>query len=216
MPPKVKICGLKTDAALECALEHGADFVGLVFYPRSPRYVSPVAAAGLARRALGKAKTVALLVDPDDALLEQIVDVVAPDMIQLHGHESVDRIREVRDRWSRSVIKAIAVESAEDVRRAASFQPAADILLFDAKPPGGQSNALPGGNGLPFDWDLLDVSAVPRPFMLSGGLTVDNVAAAIATARPDMVDVSSGVERAPGEKDLVLIRRFLTAAKAKA
>ena len=216
MPPKVKICGLKTDAALECALEHGADFVGLVFYPRSPRYVSPVAAAGLARRAHGKAKTVALLVDPDDALLEQIVDVVAPDMIQLHGHESVDRIREVRDRWSRSVIKAIAVESAEDVRRAASFQPAADVLLFDAKPPGGQSNALPGGNGLPFDWDLLDVSAVPRPFMLSGGLTVDNVAAAIATARPDMVDVSSGVERAPGEKDLVLIRRFLTAAKAKA
>ncbi len=214
MPPKVKICGLKTEATLDCALEHGADFVGLVFYPRSPRYISPAAAASLAQRAHGTASSVALLVDPDDALLQEIVDVVAPDMIQLHGHEDVDRVKEIRARWSRPVIKAIAVESAEDVRRAASFQPAADVLLFDAKPPKGQSNALPGGNGLPFDWDLLDVNAVPRPFMLSGGLTVDNVAAAIATARPDMVDVSSGVEREPGEKDLVLIRRFLTAAKA--
>ena len=214
MPPQVKICGLSSEETLDCALEHGADFVGFVFYPRSPRYVAPAAARQLASRARGTAKTVALLVDPDDELLAQIVDVVSPDMIQLHGHESVDRVQDVRDRWERPVIKAVTVEAAENVTQAAAYQPAADLLLFDAKPPKGQRNALPGGNGLPFDWDLLDVSAVPRPFMLSGGLTPDNVAAAIAAAQPDAVDVSSGVERNPGEKDVALIRRFLLAAKA--
>ena len=214
MAPLVKICGLSSKETLDCALAGGADFVGLVFYPRSPRYVRPDDARLLADRARGRAKTVALLVDPDDDLLNAVIGTVDPDMIQLHGHESATRVEQVREAWSKPVIKAISVASAGDIGKAAAYRSVADMMLFDAKAPKDLVNALPGGNGLPFDWELLDAGTVPRPFMLSGGLTVDNVAAAISLVRPDAVDVSSGVESAPGKKDVALIRRFLEAAKA--
>jgi phosphoribosylanthranilate isomerase len=214
MAPLVKICGLKTEETLDCAIAHGADFVGFVFYPPSPRYVGLDEARVLVDRAQGRAKTVALLVNPDDDLLDAVIGSVAPDMLQLHGHESVARVQHVRQTWSKPVIKAVSVATADDVRNAAVYQSVADMMLFDAKAPKELANALPGGNGLPFDWELLDASAVPRPFMLSGGLTADNVATAISLVRPDAVDVSSGIECAPGQKDVALIRRFLEAAKA--
>jgi phosphoribosylanthranilate isomerase len=206
----VKICGLKTEAALEAALDGGADFVGLVFFPPSPRNIAPEAAAPLAARARGRAKIVALLVDPDDALIERVIDAVSPDLLQLHGEETPERVRAIRQRFGKDVMKAIKVKSAEDVAEASRYHGAADLLLFDARPPAGADR--PGGHGMTFDWRILQDAA--HPYMLSGGLTPDNVAEAIRSTGARMVDVSSGVERVPGEKDAGLIRRFLAAAKA--
>jgi phosphoribosylanthranilate isomerase len=206
----VKICGLKTEAALEAALDGGADFVGLVFFPPSPRNIAPEAAAPLAARARGRAKIVALLVDPDDALIERVIGAVSPDLLQLHGEETPERVRAIRQRFGKDVMKAIKVKSAEDVAEASRYHGAADLLLFDARPPAGADR--PGGHGMTFDWRILQDAA--HPYMLSGGLTPDNVAEAIRSTGARMVDVSSGVERVPGEKDAGLIRRFLAAAKA--
>jgi phosphoribosylanthranilate isomerase len=206
----VKICGLKTEAALEAALDGGADFVGLVFFPPSPRNIAPEAAAPLAARARGRAKIVALLVDPDDALIERVIGAVSPDLLQLHGEETPERVRAIRQRFGKDVLKAIKVKSAEDVAEASRYHGAADLLLFDARPPAGADR--PGGHGMTFDWRILQDAA--HPYMLSGGLTPDNVAEAIRSTGARMVDVSSGVERVPGEKDAGLIRRFLAAAKA--
>jgi phosphoribosylanthranilate isomerase len=212
MSTQVKICGLKTEAALEAALAHGADYVGLVFFPPSPRSIDPEKAKPLAVKARGRAKVVALLVDPEDALIEAVVKLVEPDMLQLHGEETAERAVAVRRRWDLPVIKAIKVATANDARLALNYRAMVDYILFDARPPEGASR--PGGHGAAFDWSLLNGVKEHVPYILSGGLTPDNVADAIRATRAPIVDVSSGVESSPGEKDLALIQRFLQAAKA--
>ncbi|MGE0853422.1 MAG: phosphoribosylanthranilate isomerase [Hyphomicrobiaceae bacterium] len=211
MSVEVKICGLKTPAALEAALAGGADYVGLVFFPPSPRSVTPETAAALAAKARGRASIVALTVDPDDDLLDTIVAAAAPDLIQLHGEETPERVAEIRARWGRRIIKAVPVETAGDVEAARRYQAVADLVLFDARAPA--TSTRPGGNGAPFDWRSLLGLDDGLPFVLSGGLTPDNVVDAIRLTGAAVVDVSSGVESRPGEKDPDLIRRFLRAAK---
>ncbi|MET0568121.1 MAG: phosphoribosylanthranilate isomerase [Hyphomicrobiaceae bacterium] len=214
MTTKIKICGLKTRPALDAALAGGADFVGFVFYPPSPRNVAPAIARDLVQAARGRARSVALLVDPDDALLDQIVTDVDPDLIQLHGHESAERVSEIVTRSARPIIKAVAVQTIAEVDAALAYRDIAELILFDAKAPASLRGALPGGNGLAFDWHLLGGMSGKLDFMLSGGLTPANVCEAIRLTRPFAVDVSSGVEMAPGEKSPELIRQFLTAAKS--
>jgi phosphoribosylanthranilate isomerase len=211
MSTQVKICGLKTEAALEAALAHGADYVGLVFFPPSPRSIDPEKAKPLATKARGRAKVVALLVDPEDALIDAVVKLVEPDMLQLHGEETAERAVAVRRRWDLPVIKAIKVATANGARLALNYRAMVDYILFDARPPEGATR--PGGHGAAFDWSLLNGVKEHVPYILSGGLTPDNVADAIRTTRAPIVDVSSGVESSPGEKDLALIQRFLQAAK---
>jgi phosphoribosylanthranilate isomerase len=217
MTTRVKICGLRTEAALDAALEAGADLVGFVLFAKSPRNVTIAEAASLARRAEARANvtTVTLLVDPDDAFVDRVVAEVRPRMIQLHGHETAERVEEIRSRSDIPILKAVAVSTADEVAAAARYVQSgrADMVLFDAKPPQGPG-ALPGGNGLAFDWHILEAAAGGPPFALAGGLTPENVAAAIALTGAAVVDVSSGVESRPGEKDPELIRRFLRAAKA--
>lgn len=208
----VKICGLSTAPTLDAALSAGADLVGFVFFARSPRHVSLEVANALAARARGRARTVALTVDADDATLAAIIDAVAPDFLQLHGSETPDRVAAIRARFGISVIKALPVAVADDLAAVPLYARIADMLLFDAKPPPGA--ALPGGNGLAFDHTLLAGLDPGIPVMLSGGLVAENVAAAIRLVRPAAVDVSSGVECAPGEKDEDKIRAFIAAARA--
>lgn len=214
MSVKVKICGLCTPESLDAALEAGADYFGLVFYPPSPRNVDFSRARALAAQGRGRAKSVALLVDPDDAALKRIADEVAPDFLQLHGGETPERLREIKHLTGLQIIKAIKVESAADAGAARGYDGAADLILYDAKEPEDADNTLPGGNGVPFDWQALMGVKGGRSFMLSGGLNPDNVVAAIAATGARAVDVSSGVESAPGEKDAELIRRFIAAAKS--
>ncbi len=211
MSVRVKICGIKDEAALFAAVESRADLLGFVFYPKSPRFLTPEAAAPLATYIRGVAASVALVVDADDATLDEIMAIVNPDMLQLHGQETPSRVREVRRRYAKPVMKAIAVASPADVEGAAEYLDGADLILFDAKPPKG--TVLPGGNGVPFDWRLLAGVSGKIPFMLSGGLTADNVAEAVRLTGARAVDVSSGVESSPGVKDPELIHRFLCAAK---
>jgi len=210
MAVRVKICGLATEEALGAAIDAGADYAGLVFYPGSPRNLSLRTAAALGRAARGRIQTVALLVDPEDRELEEILSEIQPDIIQLHGAETPERVAEVRIRAARPVIKAVKVATAADIVAASAF-PAADIILFDAKP--AKNAALPGGNGVPFDWPLLGETPPEHPFMLSGGLTPDNIAEALRLTGAQAVDTSSGVECAPGEKDPDAIARFVQAAK---
>ena len=214
MRVKVKICGIKTPEALQAALAARADFVGLVFYPPSPRSLAPEVAAELAELARGRASVVALIVDADDATIERIVRTVEPDLLQIHGSETPERAAEIVRRWGRPVIKAIKVENAGDAARALDYAGVAQLILFDAKAPKDLAGALPGGNGLAFDWRLIAAVKDRVPFMLSGGLTPDNVAAAIAATGATTVDVSSGVETAPGVKSPDLIRQFVAAAHA--
>jgi phosphoribosylanthranilate isomerase len=211
MSTKVKICGLKTEAALEAALDGGADYVGLVFFPPSPRHIAPPAAKALADKARGRAAIVALLVDPDDALIDTVMASVAPDLLQLHGEETPQRAADIRRHWRTPVMKAIRVETSQDARTALAYRGVVDLILFDARPP--EDSTRPGGNGAPFDWRALLGVKDQVPFVLSGGLTPDNVAEAIRATAAPAVDVSSGVERRPGEKDPELIRHFLRAAK---
>ena len=208
----VKICGLKTEAALDAALENGADYVGLVFHDASPRNVDAETARRLAAKARGKAKVVVLLVDPDDLRLAEVVAAVAPDVIQLHGAETPARVAEIAQRFQLPVLKAVKVASAADAQAAISYG-AADLILFDAKAPEDRPGALPGGNGVAFDWQVLEGVRGKLAYMLAGGLTPANVAEAIRRTGATAVDVSSGVESRPGEKDAELIRRFLHAAK---
>lgn len=211
MTTAVKICGLKTAEALDAALAGGADYVGLVFFSASPRNVDIATARTLADRTRGKAKVVALLVDPSDELVEEIGSQVRPDIIQLHGSESPERVAAIRLATGRLVMKAIKVETADDAAGALTYADRADLVLFDAKAP--KEALLPGGNGVAFDWTLLAGVKDRVSYMLSGGLTPENVAEAIRVTGAKAVDVSSGVERRPGEKDPELIRRFLQAAK---
>jgi phosphoribosylanthranilate isomerase len=211
MTTAVKICGLSTAPTLEAAVDAGADYVGLVFFAKSPRNVTVPVAADLAARAGGRVQTVALVVDPSDAALDEIVTDVQPDWLQLHGHETPARVAEIKARYGLPVLKALPIATEADVVAADAWRPVADMLLFDAKPP--PDATLTGGNGLSFDWRLVAGVARRYPFMLAGGLTPDNVAAAVATTGAAAVDVSSGVETAPGLKDADLIRRFVAAAK---
>ncbi|MBS0267544.1 MAG: phosphoribosylanthranilate isomerase [Proteobacteria bacterium] len=212
MVTRAKICGITTTEALDAAISGGADYIGLVFFPKSPRHLDIAKAKGLAERARGKARIVALTVDADDAALREIVEEVAPDILQLHGNEAPSRVASIKKQFGREVIKAIAVATADDAAQARGYADVADLILFDAKAPPGAP--LPGGNGRAFDWHALDGVAETLPFMLSGGLGPDNVADAIALTHPLAVDVSSGVESAPGIKDPEQIRRFLLAVKA--
>ena len=211
MSAQVKICGLSTPDTMEAALAHGADYIGLNFFPASPRYVTPAKAASLAAMARGRTKIVALVVDADDALLKDITDAVKPDYFQLHGSETPERVTAIKALTGKPIIKVIKVGGPEDVSQATDFVDVADILLFDTKAPASLKNALPGGNGIPFDWTLLEGK---RGFMLSGGLNPGNVAEAIRITSAPMVDVSSGVESAPGKKEINLIAKFIEAAKA--
>lgn len=213
MPVEVKICGLSTPETVDAAVAAGADFIGLVFFPKSPRNVSLEQAATLADRARGRAKVVALVVDADDALLRAIAETVRPDFIQAHGAETPERVEEIERLTGCPVIKAIRVKDEADIAAAAGFSKAASLILYDAKAPETLGNALPGGNGHAFDWGLLEGARRPA-FMLAGGLSPGNVAEAIRVTGAPIVDVSSGVESAPGIKDLGLIRKFIEAAKA--
>ena len=214
MTTEVKICGLKTPATMAVALEAGADYVGLVFFPPSPRTLDVAVARPLAEMARGQARIVALTVDPDDALVDAIAAELRPDVIQLHGSETPARATEIKQRTGCTVMKAVKVATAVDAEAAFTYaapKGPCDMILFDAKAP--KDAVLPGGNGLTFDWRALEGVAGRLDYMLSGGLTPDNVAEAVRLTGARAVDVSSGVESAPGIKDAARIRAFLKAAK---
>jgi len=208
----VKICGLKTKKALEAAIEAGADYAGFVFFGPSPRNVSLRQAARLARLAEGQIKTVALTVNASGAEISAIMSEVNPDFLQLHGDESLERIAAIRSLTKAAIIKAIKAGALKDVKSGRRYEAAADIVLFDAQGP--RSSPIPGGNGRAFNWTWL-TKASPRPnFMLSGGLNSDNLLEALATSGALAVDVSSGVETAPGVKSPARIREFIETAKS--
>lgn len=208
---RVKICGLRTPQDVAAAASAGAGYVGFVFFPKSPRHVSVEQAAGLALEAPVGLCKVALTVNADDALLDTLTKVVPLDMLQLHGSESPERVAEVKSRYGLPVMKAIGIADAQDLPQIDLYSQVADQLLIDAKPP--RDADLPGGNGLAFDWRLLAGRKYwQRPWMLAGGLTPDNVAEAVRMTGARQVDVSSGVETAPGQKDADLISRFTSAA----
>lgn len=209
-----KICGIKTSEALEAAISGGADFIGLVLHPKSPRNMPLQTAAALAGMARGRTAVVVLLVDPTDERLAEVVASVAPDFIQLHGTESPERVAAIRAAHRIPIIKAIGVREEADVTRAMAYlKPGrcADLLLFDAQPP--QNAERSGGHGIPFDWSILAAVPMDTPYLLAGGLNPQNVREAIRLTGAPAVDVSSGVETAPGEKSPELIGRFLQAVK---
>jgi phosphoribosylanthranilate isomerase len=210
MTLQIKICGLSTPETLATAIQAGADFVGFVHYSRSPRNVSPAAAGALAGAVRGQTMIVSLLVDPDDALVAEVMAAVHPDYLQLHGKETPLRVAEIAARTRAATIKVLPVATSVDAAKAGLYRGIADIVMFDAKPMPGE---LPGGNGVAFDWHSVAGQARNGPFMLSGGLNPGNVAEAIRLTGAAMVDVSSGVESAPGQKDHDLIRKFIKAAR---
>ena len=212
MTTEVKICGLSTTKDIDAAIEGGADYIGLVFFEPSPRNVSIDLGRRLAEYARGRSKIVALTVDADDELLSKIAEAIQPDIVQLHGSESIERIAEVRRITGAKTLKVVKVATAEDAEKALSFANTADRILFDAKAP--SDSPIPGGNGLRFDWKALEPVNGKIDYMLSGGLDAENVREAIELTGACAVDVSSGVETTPGEKDPVRIRAFLDAAKS--
>jgi phosphoribosylanthranilate isomerase len=209
---EIKICGLREAETLDAALEAGADYVGLVFFGPSPRNVPLAEPAALAERARGRARIVALGVNPDEALLAEIAASVRPDAVQFHGSESPDFIAAFRAVFPGEAWKAILVEDAADLEAARAYLPVVDHILFDARPP--REATRPGGNGAAFDWTILSGLDLGKPFVLSGGLNPDNVVEAVRVAGPSVVDVSSGVESAPGVKDPANIRAFIDALRA--
>ncbi len=210
LPVSVKICGLRTPEAVDAAAAAGARYVGFVFFPRSPRHIEPAEAAALAARVPAGLAKVALVVDPDDAALDALTAAVPIDMIQLHGSESPGRVAAVKARTGLPVMKAVGVRDAADLPLLDAYFGVADQVLVDAKPAEGAD--LPGGNGLSFDWRIIAGRRWPGPWMLAGGLTPENVAEAIRLTGARQVDVSSGVERAPGVKDAARIAAFIAAA----
>ncbi|PWC34299.1 phosphoribosylanthranilate isomerase [Azospirillum sp. TSO35-2] len=211
MSVAAKICGLSEPESLRAAVTGGARYVGFVFYPRSPRAIAPPMAAELARLVPTGIRSVGLFVDPDDEFLEHVTGQVPLDLIQLHGGETPRRIAEIKARYALPVMKAVKIGGPDDLTTALEAAEVADRLLFDAKPPA-KVSALPGGNGIAFDWTILAGRRWPRPWMLSGGLTADNLAEAVRITGASEVDVSSGVEDRPGHKDPALVRAFLSAA----
>jgi phosphoribosylanthranilate isomerase len=212
MSVSAKICGVSTPEAVRAALDGGAAYLGFVFFARSPRNLAPQAAARLAEPVRGRAKIVALLVDPDDAAVDGVAGVLRPDLIQLHGAESPSRAREVAARAGAGVIKALPVSEGADLAAAQAYESVVEHLMFDARPPKGA--ATPGGTGVRIDWTLLAGRRFRRPWFLAGGLDPWNLAEAVQQSGAPLVDVSSGVERGPGLKDPALIRAFLDAAKS--
>lgn len=212
MKVEAKICGLTDPVSVQTAIAGGARHVGLVFFPKSPRNIAPAAAADLSRMATTTTGVVGLFVDPTDALLDDVITQVPLDLVQLHGDESPARVAEIRARWNIPVMKAISLATAADLAPVPAYEAVSDRLLFDAKLPKGVS-ALPGGNGLAFDWTLLAGRHFARPWMLAGGLTPENVVAAVQATGAPAVDVSSGVEDRPGHKSPARISAFLDALR---
>ncbi|HEU6440840.1 MAG TPA: phosphoribosylanthranilate isomerase [Microvirga sp.] len=212
MDTLIKICGLSTPETLAAALDAGADMVGFVRFPKSPRHVTLDLGHRLSLQAKGRAKRVVLLVDPGDEDIAQAVEAINPDLIQLHGSETPERVAEIRAIVRRPVMKALGVADKSDLEALSSYAKGAEHLVLDAKPPR-TAAALPGGNGISFDWRLLNGLDPALPIMLSGGLNPDNVAEAIRLTRPKAVDVSSGVESGPGLKDPARIEAFIKAAR---
>lgn len=208
----VKICGLSTRETLETALDAGTDMVGFVFFPPSPRHVSLETGRDLGRQVKRRALTVALTVDADDATLGNIMDALSPDILQLHGKESVARLRDIKQKFGRPVMKAVPVATSADLAVLPGYAAVADHILFDARAP--KDATRPGGLGAPFDWHLLENLDLKLPYMVSGGLHVDNVTEALRVTGAGGADVSSGVESAPGVKDPELIKAFIRAARA--
>ncbi|RVD51451.1 MAG: phosphoribosylanthranilate isomerase [Mesorhizobium sp.] len=208
----IKICGLKTDQAVAAALAGGASHVGFIFFAKSPRYVEPAEAGRLREAARGKALAVAVTVDANDAFLNEIVEKMRPDMLQLHGSETPVRVAELKARHGLPVMKALPLSEAADLERIKPFVGIADRFLFDAKPPKGSE--LPGGNGVAFDWRILAGLDAGIDYMLSGGLNAANIGDALRLANPPAIDISSGVESAPGVKDPALIEQFFRAVRA--
>jgi phosphoribosylanthranilate isomerase len=213
MTVAAKICGLSTEAAVTAAVAGGAAFLGFNFYLPSPRAVSADEAACLCVRVPAEIARVGLFVDADDGAIRSVLDTVPIDILQFHGNESPERVAGAKIRFGRPVMKAVAIAGPEDVANAVRYEDAADMLLFDAKPPR-RSGALPGGNGFAFDWRLIAGRSWRRPWMLSGGLTAELLPEAVRVSGAAAVDVSSGVERRPGEKDPDKILAFLAAARA--
>jgi phosphoribosylanthranilate isomerase len=207
----VKICGLSTRETLDAALEAGADMVGFVFFPPSPRHLSLETARDLGRHVKRRASKVALTVDADDAVLANIVETLQPDLLQLHGRETVARLRDIKQKFGLPVMKAIPVETPADLAALPGYAAVADRILFDARAP--KDATRPGGLGAVFDWHVLEGLDLKLPFMVSGGLHAGNVAEAVRVTRAGGVDVSSGVESAPGVKDVEMIRAFIRAAR---
>ena len=212
MPTEIKICGLSDEEGVDAALDAGADFVGFNFFPPSPRHIALDGAVGLAARARGRARVVAVIVDADDALLSAIANALRPDFLQLHGSETPARVTAVRLLTGLPVMKALGISRRSDVAAIDGYGGEADRFLLDAKPP--RDASRPGGNATAFDWTLLDGFSCRRPWLLAGGLGAENVAAALAATTAQGVDVSSGVESAPGRKDPALIHAFVRAVRA--
>jgi phosphoribosylanthranilate isomerase len=210
----VKICGLSTPDTLDAALDAGADMVGFVFFPPSPRHLQFDRARTLGEHVRGRAQKVALTVDADDAFLQSIVEALRPDIVQLHGAESVAQIAAIRRKFGLPVMKAVPIAVRDDLERIATYAAVADRLLFDARAP--REATRPGGLGNTFDWHLLKDVQPRVPFMLSGGLDAGNVGEALRITRASGIDVSSGVERAPGVKDIDKIAAFVRAARSAA
>jgi len=208
----IKICGLSTQDTLDAAIEAGADMVGFVFFEKSPRHLSLPLAGALGRYVKGRAKKVALTVNAGDDEIDVIALTLRPDLLQLHGQETPERVAAIKERYGLPVLKVFGIAGAEDLAAIAAYESVADWVMLDAKPP--KDAARPGGNGVAFDWTLLSGLSRALPFMLSGGLDSQNVGEAIAVARPDGVDVSSGVEDMPGLKNPDKIRAFVAAARA--
>jgi len=207
----IKICGLKTPEAVLRAVDLGATHVGFIFFEKSPRNIEPADASGLADLVRGRAKIVAVTVDADNDELDEIVSLLRPDMLQLHGNETPERVLTVKAVYGLPVIKALSVREAADLEKVDAYVGIADRFLFDAKPPAGSQ--LPGGNGVSFDWSLMDALDGGVDYMLSGGLNKDNVEEAVTATRAPGVDVSSGVESAPGVKDLGRMEEFFEALR---
>ena len=213
MTISAKICGLKTPEAVAAAVEGGAALVGFVFYGRSPRCVDPALVRQLAVRVPPSVQKVGLIVDESDDRIATILAGCDLDLLQLHGAEPPERVTEIRARFGKRVIKVIPVSEAADIARAALYEPVADYLMFDARPPKSMASALPGGNALSFDWTLLAGRQFKLPWLLAGGLTPDNLVEAVRISGAPMVDVSSGVEDRPGEKNISKIKAFLDASR---
>ena len=213
MPIEVKLCGLNTPEAMDAAVSAGADMIGLNFYPPSPRAVTTEEGARLAQRAGARVRKAGLLVNPDDELLIRVTQSVPLDLLQLHGAIPPERVAEIRARFGLPVMLALPIAREEDFEAVAPFEPVADRFLFDAKPPKTMKDALPGGNAISFDWQLLAGRSFRRPWMLAGGLTTENVAQAVEISGAKAVDTASGVEEAPGKKSVEKIKAFVEAAR---